>query len=881
MRRLREWWIRASNLLRPRRPDSDLEQELRAHIELAAADGRVERGVASSMDALREQRGLPWIDDFVRDVRFGCRMLWRDRVVSVVVIVVLAVGIGASTAIYSLANAAVLRRDRPVDDRWVVIRAHLANRGPALTFFSVPELADAERATDVFESIGAITGTDFTLTDGDFPERVLGTYVTASMIPMLGIPPALGRTFRPDEDQPGGPHVVVISDRFWRDHLDADPNVLRRTIMLNHVEYAVIGVMPPYYDLWGGRLWVPMQLDRHDTDRRARRFWIAGTLRPGVTEEQANARLALIAAEMTREFAITQPEYAGMALRVWNVREAVIGGVRPAYVVLLVAVALLMLTACANVANLLLSRAVARQREMSVRVALGAGRGRLIRQMLVESCLLSIVGGIAGVALAIAALPLLVHLIPSEYLTADPELVRVDAQAIGVAAIVSIATGIAFGLVPSLRSARSSSAGALGQRSNTGSRSARSWQHALTIVQMALTVLVAIAAALTIEGYRAAERLSLGFNPDGIVSAYVSLPATTYASADRIASFYRVALADIASHAGVTGAAAITDRPLGYRSVDITTYEIRIPGHAVRDGAVAPAAAFRLVTPTYFAVAQTPIVDGRAFTDADGAGAPTVAIVNDAFVKRFLDGARGAGSQVVLGTRFGARNLAGTTTQPTTATIVGVVADSRQTRVIDDIVRPELFLPLAQHPADARNMALVVRTSLDEGAAARVIRAGVAHADPQQPMFEFDRMTDVVMRAFGARRLTIVLLFFFAVVSISVAAIGLYGVVSFGVQQRQQEIGVRMAIGASAPAIVRMVVVSGIRMALIGVLVGVVVGAATTRLMASQLTNVSATDPRVFAGASVLLLAIALAAAAIPARRAARVDPLAALRVDA
>src|SRR5581483_11071764 len=443
MRRLREWWIRASNLLRPRRPDSDLEQELRAHIELAAADGRVERGVASSMDALREQRGLPWIDDFVRDVRFGCRMLWRDRVVSVVVIVVLAVGIGASTAIYSLANAAVLRRDRPVDDRWVVIRAHLANRGPALTFFSVPELADAERATDVFESIGAITGTDFTLTDGDFPERVLGTYVTASMIPMLGIPPALGRTFRPDEDQPGGPHVVVISDRFWRDHLDADPNVLRRTIMLNHVEYAVIGVMPPYYDLWGGRLWVPMQLDRHDTDRRARRFWIAGTLRPGVTEEQANARLALIAAEMTREFAITQPEYAGMALRVWNVREAVIGGVRPAYIVLLVAVALLMLTACANVANLLLSRAVARQREMSVRVALGAGRGRLIRQMLVESCLLSIVGGIAGVALAIAALPLLVHLIPSEYLTADPELVRVDAQAIGVAAIVSIATGIA------------------------------------------------------------------------------------------------------------------------------------------------------------------------------------------------------------------------------------------------------------------------------------------------------------------------------------------------------------------------------------------------------------------------------------------------------
>ena len=879
MQRLREWAIRLRNMRRPQRSDSDLEQELRAHLELAAAEGRVERGVAASMDALRDQRGVRWLDDLVRDVRFGLRMLWRDRAVSLVVVVVLAVGICASTAIYSLVNACLLRQDRPVDDRWVVIRAHLTSGGRALTFFSVPELVDAERATDIFESVGAVTGTDFTLTDGDFPERVLGTYITANMIPMLGIPPMLGRTFRADEDRPGGAHVVVISHQFWQDRLNGDPNVLQRTIVLNHVEHAVIGVMPPHYDLWGGRLWVPLQLDRHDLDRRSRRFWIAGVLRRGVTEHKANARLALIADAMARDYAVTQPEYKGMALRVWNVREAVIAGVRPAYVVLLVAVALLLLTACANVANLLLARATGRQREMSVRTALGAARGRLVRQMLVESCLLSVFGGIAGVALAVATLPLLVHLIPAEYLTADAELVRVDAQAIAVAAIVSIVTGVIFGLVPALRIARNG-VGSLGQRANTGGRDTRSWQHALTVVQMALTVLVAIAAALTIEGYRAAERLALGFNPDHLVSAYVSLPATAYATGDRVAAFYGTALGDIASQGGIAGAAAITDRPLGYRAVDIASYEVRIPGHEVQNGAAPPSVAFRLVSPTYFSVVQTPVLDGRTFTDADGDGAALVAIANHAFVASFLDGAPGAGARVVLGTRFGARNLAGAQTQPATATIVGVVADSRQTRAIDDSVRPELFLPLAQHPLDARNMALIVRTSLDEASAARAVRAGVAHADPQQPIFAFDSMTDVVMRSFGARRLTMVLLFFFAIVSVSLAAIGLYGVVSFGVRQRQQEIGVRIAIGASPTTIVRMVVAGGIRMAVLGVAAGIVAGIATTRLMASQLTNVSATDPRIFAGASALLLTIAIVAAWIPARRAARVDPLAALRVE-
>jgi len=880
MRRLREWAARAWSQLRPARTDADLEAELRAHLDLAADEGSRSRGgVAQAMDAMRDQRGLPWIDDLLRDLRYATRMLWRDRGLTVIIFVILAVGIGSATAIYSLVDACLLRRASPTWDRWVVVRARLADRGTTLTFFSVPELVEAQQATDVFESVGAISGTDFTLSEGDFPERVLGTYITADVIPMLGTPPLLGRAFRPDEDRPGGPHVVVVSYPFWQEKLGGDPDVLHRTVTLNNITYAIVGVMPPHYDLWGGLLWVPFQLDRHDTDRRTRRFWITAVLRRGVSERQADARLALIAREQEAAYAISQPEYARMELSVWNVREAVVAGVRPAMIVLLAAVALLLVTACANVANLLLARATTRQREMSVRAALGAGRGRIVRQMLSESLLLSTAAGAAGILTAIAILPLLVRLIPPEYLTTDAEVIRVNGAAAAIAAGLSIATGMLFGLAPALRSSRRG-IGTLRERGGAVDRRTRSFQYALSTVQIALTLLVGVAAALTIDWYRAAERVALGFNPADVVSCYLALPPTRYASADRIAAFYRTTLDAIAAQPGVSGAAAITDRPVGYRAVDMTAFDLRIPGHAAPDGAAQPSSVFRLVTPTYFSVMQTPIVGGRAFTDADVDGAAPVAIVNEAFVARLLGGARPIGQPVILGTRFGARNLAGTSSRETAVTIVGVAADSRQTRVIDADVRPELYLPLAQHPADARAMALVVRTSLDTASAARIVREGVRRADPQQPIFAFDRMTDVVTRAFGARRLTVTLLLFFAVVSVSLAAIGLYGVISFGVQQRVHEIGVRLAVGASASAIVTMVIRTGLRLTAGGVLVGVALGTLARRALAAQLAGLGAADPWVVV-VSAGLIVVGAVATWIPARRAARIDPISALRVDA
>lgn len=879
MQRLREWVSRAASVWRVRRSDADLEEELRSHLAFAADAGRRGGpGIAHAMDALRDQRGVPWVDDFLRDVRYGVRLLWRDRVLSIVIFVILAIGIGSVTAIYSLVDACLLRSDRPTADRWVVIRGRPADGAKTLTFFSVPELVDARRASaDVFESMGAVSGSDFTLTDGDFPERILGTYVSAEVIPMIGVPPLMGRTFRPDEDRPGGPHVVVVSYPFWQEKLGGDPDVLRRTITLNNTAYAIVGVMPPHYDLWGGLLWTPFQLDLHDTDRRARRFWIAALLRRGVSETQANARLALLAREEAENYGIAQPEYRGMTLTVWNVREAVVAGVRPAMLVLLAAVALLLATACANVANLLLARATSRRREMSVRTALGAGRGRIARQMIAESLLLSTTAGMAGLGVAAATLPLIVRLIPAEYLTADPEVIRVNVPIALISVALSIATGLLFGILPALRTTRDP--GALRERGGGADRRTRAWQYALTTVQIALTLLVAFAAMLTIEGYRAAERLTLGFNPEHVVSGYIALPPAKYTSPDRIAAFYRTALDAIASQPGVSGAAAITDRPLGYRSVDMSVFELRLPGHPPRDGEAPPSAVFRIVSPTYFHVAETPIIDGRSFVDGDDAAAAPVAIVNQAFVARFLDRGGVIGQQVVLGTRYGARNLAGAQSGEVTATIVGVAADSRQTRVIDDGVRPEIFLPLAQRPMDGRSMALVARTSLDTASAAAVVRDGVRKADPQQPVFGFDRMSDVVMRAFGARRLTLVLLLFFAVVSVSLAAVGLYGVISFGVQQRTHEIGVRLAVGASAPTIVGMIVATGLRLSIAGVVVGVALAAIARRVFGGQVAGVSGPDPWILVVAIGLLI-VAIIATWIPARRAARIDPLAALRVS-
>jgi putative ABC transport system permease protein len=892
---------RLGDLVRGRDRTADLDEEVAHHLasiqDELRSDGMSDRDAANAARktfgnvTLARERSVDawvfrWLDDLVRDVRFGMRTLWRDRSLASVIVLILAVGIGSATAIYSLVDACLLHSNNyPVVDRWVVVRTHLPETHTISNYLSVPELNDVAALTDVFDDVGAVTGGSFTLSEGDFPERVLGTRVSADVIPATGVEPILGRTFRPEEDRPGGPLVVVLSYELWREKFGGDLHALGRAIRLDGQTYTVVGVMPAHYGLWGGRLWVPMQLDRGQTDRSARRFWIVAVTHKGLTEGQVNARLRVLAARLDREFGRSHPEYAGVELKVWNINEAVIGGIRPALLVMLGAVGLLLLLSCANVASLLLARATARTREMSVRATLGAGRFRLIRQMLTESLILSAAGGVAGVLASASVLPLLVRLIPPEYLTTDAELVRVNGVATALAVLLSAGVGLFFGLVPALRSSGDQLSGDLRRRGGGAHHRARRMQQLLMTAEVAIALVVMIGAALIVRSYRNAESIALGFKPDGLLTFNVALPPGRYATEPQAAAFFTQVLDRLAAIPHVSGAGAISGLPMAYRTVDMYALDFTIEGRPVENGRAPLNASFRVVSADYFRVAGTPVVRGRALDAHDGRDAPLVAVINETMGQLFWPGHDPIGASLHLGNRYGRRDgvvssgPSSDSAEPV-VTVVGVVRDSKQVRAIDAPVRPEIFLPLPQRANDIRIMAVVMRSDGDLRALVEPARRAIREVDAEQPIYDVDTLSNVVADSFGPKRLTLMVLGFFAVVGFTLAAIGLYALVSYSVSQRSHEIGVRLAIGARPWAIVALVMRQGLTIALAGVLVGVVVAAIGTRMMTSELYGVSATDPLVFVVVAVALVAVAAAASGIPARRATRVDPLIALRTE-
>jgi predicted permease len=877
---------------------SELDEEIAGH--LAAIEDELRRDGMSPAEAARAARRtfgnvtlarersvemwlFRWLDDLARDARFGARMLWRDRSLAAVIVLILAVGIGSATAIYSLVDACLLHSNTyPVVDRWVVVRARVPEARQFVNYFSIPELNDVAALSDVFDDVGAIGGSSFTLSEGDFPERVLGTRVSANVIPDTGVEPMLGRTFRPDEDRPGGPLVVVLSYELWTHRFGGDPRVLGRTIRLDGRTYSVIGVMPPHYGLWGGRLWIPMQLDRAQTDRTVRQFWIVGVTRKGLSEERVNARLQVLAARLARDFAGSHPEYAGMQLSVWNINEAVVGGIRAALLVLLGAVALVVLLTCVNVAGLLLARATSRTRELSVRLTLGAGRFRLIRQMLTESVMLSLAGGAGGILLAAWVMPVLVRLIPNEYLTTDAELVRVHPGATALAVLLSISVGLLFGLVPALRSSGDDLADHLRQRGGTHYRTRRT-QRVLMVAEVAIALVVMIAATLLFRSYRNAESIALGFNPDGVLTFSVALPSSRYPAEEQAAAFFSQALDRLAAIPRVAGAAAVSGLPMAYRTVDMAALDFAIEGRPVENGRAPLNASFRVVSSDYFRVVATPIVRGRGFTAADGRDSPRVAVINETMAGLYWGDGNPLGARLRLGTRYGRRDGVISPAAPVAdyvVTVVGVVRDAKQIRAIDAPIRQEIFLPLPQRANDIREMAMIVRSDAEPQALTESVRRAIRAADPEQPIYDVDTLANVVADSFGPKRLTMIVLGFFAVVGFTLAAVGLYALVSYSVTQRSHEIGVRLAIGAQPRTIVAHIVAQGVTIAATGIFVGLTLAAFGTRLMTSELYGVSATDPFVFCGVAVALGTVAVAASGIPAARATRVDPLVALRAE-
>jgi predicted permease len=897
---LRMFALRVLAIFRRRRLESDLDTELRTHLD-SLTEENIRRGMnekeaghaarrefgslEQTKESYREQRGLPLVQNLMQDTRYGWRLLLKSPALSAVIIAILAIGIGSGTAIYSLIDACLLHSNTyPVVDRWEVVRASVPSQKTFVNYLSNQEILEVKQLDEIFEAVGAIHGDSFNLSTGEFPERVLGTYVTANAVTMTRVPPILGRTFREDEDRPGGPPVVLLSYELWRDRFLADPKVLGQSIRLNDVSRTVIGVMPAHYDLWGGQLWIPLQFNPANQDRSDRRNWIVAVLRKGVSEKQADARLHALSMQLKERFGAAMPEYLDWELGVWNINEAVIGGVKPALLLLAGAVALLLLIACANVAVLLLARSTSRMREMAVRLALGAGPRRIVRQMLTESTLLSLAAGVVGVCIARGVLPVLVHMIPSEWLPAAPDQVRINLAALAISCSIAAAMGTLFGMAPALQLSRQDFVESLkdGGTKIGGDRQGRFARSAFVVAEMAMSLVVLAASALMIQSYRRLEGINLGFRPEHMLSFQISLPDSRYSRKDQISGFFERALQNLSSLPGVDGAAAVSGRPMVDRTVDLASRDFHIEGRAVEDGRAPENANFRIISPGYFQTMGVRLLRGRNFSGLDGPGAPRSAIINDTMARLYWPAGDAIGHRVYLGRQYGRREaFVGADPDDNSAlTIVGIVSDVKQTRVIEAPIRQEIYLPLAQQMNPPRILALLVRSALTSAQLTASIRSSIRSIDPEQPIFDVNTMDQVVQDSFGPKRLTLFLLVFLACIVLVLASVGLYAALAYSVSQRRHEIGIRVALGADRGDIRRMIVFHGARLALLGVAIGLAAALTMTRLMRDLLYGVSATDPGTLTGASLTLVAVALLASYVPARRATRVDPMVALRYE-
>ena len=791
----------------------------------------------------------------LKDLLYGCRTMARNRGVTAIAVLTLALGIGANTAMFSVINA-VLLRPLPYKDsgRLVTILAEIPGMNIFGAYVEYNTFGEWWRARSrSFESMAAYTGVSANLTSAGQPQRVDMLRVSASYLRVIGARPALGRDFLPAEDQPGASRVAILSDRMWKERFGATRAVLGRSIVLDKNIYTVIGVMPPDFDLTPEVLTPIAQSTARVQDEPT-----VGTyarLKPGVTVEAAQAEIDGLCHGWLEQY--NYPK--GWGAHVWPIREFMVRGVRSSVVVLAVAVSLVLLIACSNVANLLLARAGARQREIAIRSTLGAGAGRIVRQLLTESALLGMLGGALGLLLAWGGIRVLnavpVHL-PSV------RTISIDAPVLCFTFGTALLTTILFGLAPALAAACTGLADKLkeGGRGGEGVRQSR-FRAALVVAEVALALLLVIAATLTIRSLARLQAVNPGLNPQGVITASLTLPSSTYAEPNRRVVFFKALLERLRAIPGVKGAGMVSHLPFsgskGGPDINVEGAPPPRPGDQLISFA-------RTVDPDYFQALQVPLRQGRFFTAHDPSGGLPVAIVNESMARRCWP------NQDSVGKRF-------RTGRGPWITVVGVIGDMRQTSLAEN---PDLefYVPHAQTSAPA--MALVVRSTTDPMRLAPALRAAVSELDKDMPVSDIAALAESISSSTSTRRFSTVLLGIFAVMALVLAAVGIYGVISYSVMRRTREIGIRIALGAERGRITIMVVGRAVLLGGIGVTIGAAGGLAATRLLSSMLYDVSATDPAVFAGASLFLLAVAALAGYVPARRAAGVDPIVALRCE-
>jgi predicted permease len=875
-----------------RRLYGELSDEIREHLE-----EKIEELVSSGMSrteatgaARREFGNLslteedsravwrwPSIESLFADVRYAARILRKSPGFAAIAVFTLALGIGASTAVFSLVSA-ILLTPLPYPNPDLIVLPELVsppgvNIGSEYIPWGQIQFRFLTRDSHPFQAVGAFQNDSFNLTAAGDPSFLDGFRVSAEFFPALGISPALGRTFTAEEDQPGHEFEVILSDQLWRERFGADLNILGRAVHLNSFAYTVVGVMPAGFQFpraeempssfnfpSEAQLWVPLAVAAEPIGGPSE-LAVIGRLKPGLTIGQAQAAMNLI----TKHAEAKDPRWKGW----WNTRivsltRQVVGNTQRPLQLMLFAVGIVLLIACSNVANLLLTRSLSRRREFTLRAALGAGRARLIRQLLTESLLIAVGAGIFGSLIANAGIYFVKAFGPSNI----PRLreVTLDLPVFGFALCVSLATGILFGLAPAYGATRDNLVDSLkagNSRAGIGSASPR-LRNALLVSQVAMALVLVISAGLLTRTFLRLLGANGGFNPDRVLTFQVPLPALKYVDQTHIVTFFQQALDRLRSIPGVQSAGVGETVPMGGEGESTV---IRMPDHPAASQKEMPFANYTIISPGYLTSVGTPILRGRDFSEADTADSVPVALVNVALEKKYWPNQGAIGKQIGPGSaRF------------PLMTIVGVVPDVKHISLREDTA-PEIYVVYTQKQWPSMlNMRVALRTKANPASITGSAREAIHSLDPELPLAKIVTLATLVDDSLSQPRFAMLLLASFGVLALLLASIGMYGVISYSVMQRTQEIGIRMALGADRRKVFAMVLGQGARLAGLGISIGLVAALGLTRIMASFLFGVRPTDPLTFAAVSLLLVGIALLACYLPARRATRVDPMLALR---
>jgi putative ABC transport system permease protein len=875
--RIRSWW---NATVRRGRMESEMDAELRFHIEAFADDlvrsgvprpealrrARMEfGGIERVKEEGREARSAKIIETLLQDLHYGARMLHKNPGFTIVAVLTLALGIGANTAIFSLVDGILLR---PLPFAAPQNLVSVTGTFPKGAFVAMREQMQSLDVAAYFE------GHEFNLEGRGDPLRLTGTLVSAEFFSVLGARPELGRSFYPGDDIAGRDNYVVLSHSLWQQRFVGDPSVIGRSIELEGVSREVIGVMPPEFTFPSAKtqVWLPLHNDPRDTVA----YWagdfmpIIGRLRPGTTIPQARAEIRMFQSRAFKLFPWPMPADWNADISVVELRNGMVADVRSRLYLLLGAVGLILLIACVNVANLALSRAATREKEIAVRTAMGAERGRVVRQLLTESVLLALLGGLLGIILATEGLHLLKAALPVD----TPRLVdaHIDWRVLAFTGGLAIFTGLLFGLAPALHSSRA----ALAQSLNAATRGvgvsiAYRLRSALAIAEVAFAVLLVIAAGLLIRSFVALSRVDPGFRAEHILTARVTPNQEFCSDSSRCISFYRELLDRMQAVPGINSVAVVNTLPLGGR---VAKRSLEIENEPVPPGEAMPLFWMNVVTPDYLRLMKISVVAGRGFTSADDSGNPAVTLVTASTARRFWPGHSPIGSHVRLSGDKDWR------------TVVGIISDVRAydlQKNVPDWINGTIYFPYATNatleggrvPSD---MTLVIQSSLDESQLQNVLRRSIAGLNPEVPASEVKTMRAVVSESVSTPASTTVLFVAFAALALVLGLIGIYGVLSFLVSKRTREIGIRLALGAQRRDVLWLVMKEGARFSLIGISLGLACALGITRLLASELYGISPADPATFVTAGALMTAVTLLACYIPTRRAMRVDPMMALR---